>query len=132
MTLMEYSKEIETNNSESIILVKYGNFYRCFNEDALIAFYLFNYKISDNYRTGFPLNTLTKVLVKLKDAGISCIVINGIGNYISYDSFNNKYLHFLELAKNHYNYVIGVNIIMEEVKECLSKSLNNIGKIKDY
>ena len=120
------------NNSESIILVKYGNFYRCFNEDALIVFYLFNYKISDNYRIGFPLSALTKVLARLKDVGISCVIINGINNYISYDSFDNKYFYFLELAKSHYNYAIGVNIIMEEVKECLSKSLDNIGNIKDY
>ena len=49
MKLTEYGKMIKRNNKDKIVLVKYGNFYRCIDNDALIMFYLFNYKIKINH-----------------------------------------------------------------------------------
>ena len=113
-------------------MVKFGNFYRCSDDDALILFYLFNYKLSEKYQTGFPLKNLDKVLYRLKDLNISCVVINTLGEVIYYDVIDNNYSAYLDESKKHYNYICGVNVIMEFVKESLSKDLNNLCKIKDF
>ena len=91
MTLTEYGKLVKSNNYSKLVLVKYGNFYRCFDNDALMMFYLFNYKISENYHVGFPIKIIDKILIKLKESGISVILINGLDETINYEIINNKY-----------------------------------------
>ena len=132
MKLTEYGKMIKRNNKDKIVLVKYGNFYRCIDNDALIMFYLFNYKITDNYKIGFPISIINNVLLKLKNVCISVILVNGIDNIIDYEIIDNKYNCFLDESKKHYNYISGVNFISELVKESLSKDMNNIEKIKEF
>ena len=132
MTLNEYRSIVKCNNREKVVLIKFGNFYRCSDDDALILFYLFNYKLSDKYQTGFPLKNLDKVLYRLKDLNISCVVINTIGEVIYYDIIDNSYSTYLDKSKGHYNYIWGVNVIMEIVKKSLFNDLDNLGKIKDF
>ena len=49
-----------------IIFRKSGNFYQVFDDDAIILHSLFKYKIKD-YRVGFPISSIDKVLEKLKE-----------------------------------------------------------------
>ena len=62
--LSDYVKEVIDKNIDKVVMVKYGNFYRCFYDDAIIMSYLLKYKITVRRSVGFPINTLDKVLEK--------------------------------------------------------------------
>lgn len=57
----------------SIILVKEGIFYKTYNDDALILWYLFEYKYINNC-TSFGLNSYDKVLDKLRHIDLAFLV----------------------------------------------------------
>ena len=96
--LIDYEKYIKNKNIDKIVMVKYGNFYRCSYNDALILSYLLNYKITKRNTVGFPIKALNKVLETLKDNKLY-----GINNVISYCIIDNKYMEVLDKAKKHLN-----------------------------
>lgn len=74
-----------------ITIRKHGWFYHVFDDDCYILYYLFDYKII-NRKTGFPLNSLNKVINKLTDLSISCEVIEeGKRDFKKLNKYN-KYL----------------------------------------
>jgi len=101
--LSDYVKEVIDKNIDKVVMVKYGNFYRCFYDDAIIMSYLLKYKITVRRSVGFPINTLDKVLENLKDYKVSCIVIYGINNAVSYLFIDNKYMEVLDKTKKYDN-----------------------------
>ena len=60
-------------SGKTLILRKIGGFYQAFDDDALIMSYLFNYKII-NYRCGFPISSINKVIEKLEELNINYIL----------------------------------------------------------
>ena len=82
-----------------ITIRKHGWFYHVFDDDCYILYYLFDYKII-NRKTGFPLNSLNKVINKLTDLSISYEVIEE-----SKRDFKklNKYNKYLKLGLSKYN-----------------------------
>ena len=67
MNLKDFYNDVKLGNEEMIVFVKYGNFYRCFNNDAVIINYLFNYKLSEKNSTGFPIKSIDKVISILRN-----------------------------------------------------------------
>ena len=132
MNLKDFYNDVKLGNEEMIVFVKYGNFYRCFNNDAVIINYLFNYKLSEKNSTGFPIKSIDKVLSILKNNNISCIVINDINNVINYICINNKYNSFLDLSKKNYTLNEALFSINKEVKELLTKNINNYNIIINF
>lgn len=87
-------------SSRSIVFRKFGNFYQLFDDDAYIINYIFNYNIK-NYKCGFPINTLEKVLFKLKYLSIDYIVKDDNCNFSFFSGCNNYDLYlFLVNNKN--------------------------------
>lgn len=82
-----------------ITIRKHGWFYYVFDDDCYILYYLFDYKII-NRKTGFPLNSLNKVINKLTDLSISYEVIEE-----SKRDFKklNKYNKYLKLGISKYD-----------------------------
>lgn len=92
-------------SSKTLILRKIGGFYQAFDDDALIMSYLFNYKVI-NYRCGFPISSINKVIEKLEELNINYILkqeeeiekdFKRKNNYLKYldkskvkDSINNR------------------------------------------
>ena len=74
MNLKDFYNDVKLGNEEMIVFVKYGNFYRCFNNDAVIINYLFNYKLSE---TLFSINKEVKELLT-KNINNYNIIINFI------------------------------------------------------
>ena len=90
MTKYEYIRDMETEYHQkypnSILLVLSGNFYNVYGKDAYILCYLFRFKfINKLYRTeeekevyvpktGFPRNSLDKVLLELEDKKINYVI----------------------------------------------------------
>ncbi len=58
-----------------LILIKEGIFYKSFNDDAIIIWYIFGYKLIDNH-IGFSSSVYNKVIDKLKEIEINFLVID--------------------------------------------------------
>ena len=132
MRLKEFYSNVKDNNEEVVVFIKYGNFYRCYYNDAYIVSYLFDYKLSDKKSTGFPICNIDKVLSILKNNNISCIVINDINNVINYICINNKYNSFLDLSKKNYTLNGALFSINKEAKELLIENINNYNIIINF
>lgn len=61
MKLKNFYLDIKSNNKDLIVLVKYGNFYKCFEDDSYIINYLLNYKINNKNSFGFKVNAINKM-----------------------------------------------------------------------
>ena len=129
MRLKDFYNDVKLGNEEMVVFVKYGNFYRCFNNDAVIINYLFNYKLSEKNSTGFPIKSIDKVLFILRNNNISCIVINDINNVYNYKCINNSYNSFLDKSKKNYTVNEGLSSIYNESKELLINNINNYNVI---
>ena len=95
-------------------MIKVGNFYHIYDEDAIIMFYLFKYKLIDN-KGGFPIRSLEKVINKL--------IKNGINYYVDEDNFkrfdNNSYLELLDKSKLYYE----LNLEIEDIYNYLISNI---------
>ena len=132
MRLKEFYSKVKDNNEEVVVFIRYGNFYRCYYNDAYIVSYLFDYKLSDKKSTGFPICNIDNVLSILKNNNISCIVINDINNVINYICINNKYNSFLDLSKKNYTLNEALFSINKEAKELLIENINNYNIIINF
>ncbi len=54
----------------TLFLRKVGNFYHAFDEDAIVLFSLFHYRIN-NGKSGFPKDSLPKITARLREEKIS-------------------------------------------------------------
>lgn len=90
MQKYKYIKDMETEYHQkypnSILLVLSGNFYNVYGKDAYILCYLFHFKFIHKLykteeekevyvpKTGFPRNSLDKVLIDLEDKKINYVI----------------------------------------------------------
>ena len=90
MVKYEYIRDMETEYHQkypnSILLVLSGNFYNVYGKDAYILCYLFRFKFINKLykteeekevyvpKTGFPRNSLDKVLLDLEDKKINYVI----------------------------------------------------------
>jgi len=128
--MKELYNKVKRNNIMSIVLEKNGSFYKIYNRDALIIWYLFKYKIMGNV-VSFPVSVYRKIINELNHNNISVIVIN---NKIikEFKVSNNNYFKYLlkayeELESN--NKIIDLdNLIKSKIK----LDTKNYKKIKDF
>ena len=76
--VVERYKALKEKYPKYVILIKIGNFYEIYGEEAYIVHNLFNYKIrkdKDYIRVGFPIIAGTKVFEKLKKFKINFIIV---------------------------------------------------------
>ncbi len=70
------------NYPKYIVLVKHGNFYVSFDNDALIMSSIFNYKVKESnniVKVGFTVNSLYKVISRLEGLRVNyLVVVDGI------------------------------------------------------
>ncbi|MDD5980016.1 MAG: hypothetical protein PUC23_02780 [bacterium] len=128
MKLIEYSKLL---NLEYIVLVRFGNFYKCFDNDALILGYLLDYRIRENC-VAFPVDSIGKVLLALKQKNISLILVKDKENIINYEVVRNNYDIILEQAGEYLDYNNKMVDLNNNIKILLKQDINNYEKIKKY
>lgn len=68
-------KLAKIQNDDKIIIVKNGTFYKSYEDDAILIWSLFGYRIIEG-RTSFPISIFPNIINKLTRLGISVIVIN--------------------------------------------------------
>lgn len=105
MSLENSMKLIKRIHPDSVILVKIGKFYQCFDKDAYIVSDIFEYKLKkDKYIScGFPLSSLNKVMVGLEKRNVSYVVVDKRNEYevTAREEFGNKnsYYEKYKMAK---------------------------------
>lgn len=122
MSVINMVKNIKDLFPNYILLIKIGNFYEVYNNDANIISYLFNYKIknlsNNNITCGFPLISLNKVKYILDKKYINYLIIDKSHNYE-------------EIEKNDFKKKNKYNDLLNEANLYIDK-INRINKIKNY
>ncbi len=120
------------DNKDILVIVKSGIFYYSYNDDAILLWYLFEYKIKDN-ELGFSSNSYSKVISNLKFKHISFIVYdldcNVLDEYSNKDDFYSSYskaasIKHLEKEK--------INDLINKINLLLEISNDNYDKINNY
>ncbi len=127
MRLVDIRNELKSNNKDAVIFMKYGNFYRVFDDDCYIIGGLLGYKIYDDNKVGFAISEFEKVKEILDYNNISYIFYNkyeSIKELNSYDLILNYYKNYF-YKKDLMNILFDYDIINE-----LEKILNLINRDK--
>ena len=118
-------------DNKSIVLRKVGGFYQVFDNDALIVNYLFNYKIN-NYRCGFPINVINKVINTLEEKSINYI-IKGEEEIVKDYKRKNNYSKYLDKSISRSSINRRINNILDRISKMDENKLNDIiDIIEDY
>ena len=93
---------------DTIVIMKYGNFYRVFGHDAIILKYITGYKYNNN-RLGFPITEIDRIIDRIKELKCNCYI------------YNREYINFVD---NQYNiiylysiYLVYKDELIEHIKE---------------
>ena len=93
---------------EYVVLIKFGNFYECFEKDAFILNVLFKYKvkkISNSFKVGFPISSLDNVIDKFHKEKINYVVVEN-DTVIKKSFDNNNYFNYkFDMEEMLYNYL---------------------------
>ena len=111
-------------NNRSIIIRKSGGFYQVFDNDALIISYLFDYKII-NYKCGFPLIAINKVINTLEEKKIN-FIIKDEEEIIKNFRNKNTYLKYLEKARVKDNINNRIKSILDKINNLDVKKMNEV------
>ncbi len=125
-------KIAKMNNEEKVVLVKYGNFYKAFESDAILLWGLFGYNVI-NGKISFPLSVFGSVVSKLTRLGMNVVVVNNIDdiNYYNtiqkntYEEYKNETLHKYETSGK-------INEIMKLVEDKIKTSFINYDKLLEF
>lgn len=133
MKLKEHYQELKQKNLYNIILIKSGNFYITFFEDAIIFNYLFNYQINDD-KVGFPINNIDKILFELRQNKLNYIIADpNEEKSVSYIEYSNEqYQKIIETAKKYELERTNNNLLLERIQYLISTNPNNYIKIKRF
>lgn len=126
MRLVDIRNELKEEYKDVVIFMKYGNFYRVFDNDCYVIGGLLGYRIYNN-KTGFPISEYDKVKEVLDRNNISyifyniCECIKELNNYDLVLNYYKDYFYKKELM----NILFDYDIINE-----LEKILNLINRDK--
>lgn len=133
MKLKEQYQEQKIKNLYHVILIKSGNFYLTFSEDAIIFNYLFNYQIKED-KVGFPINSIDKILFELREKQL---------NYMIIDSNETNPIQYTEYSIESYQKILGIaqkyeleqnnnKALIQRIQYLISINPNNYNKIKRF
>lgn len=100
MTLINIRNKLKKENNDYVIFMKFGNFYRVFDNDTYIIWFYTYYKIN-NHRLGFPITELNKIKDRLLNENISIIIYDN-NDYSKIECINNMYNEILIISKDEY------------------------------
>ena len=129
MKAIEKYESLKKDNKKSIILIKEGVFYKTFGEDAIILWYIMNYRLT-NDSLSFSLNVSNKVFEELRKKEIGYITMGDdtlkiSGNDEVYDLHN-------KLANYYYDKYKKKEKLTSLLDNLLDKDLENYDKIFNF
>ena len=114
-----------------VILIKSGNFYYSFEDDAYILKYLFNYQIREN-KVGFPISAKAKVKSILNRHNINLIEIIDDYAYVLETKNANTYQEKLAEAKKNILISNMLNNLMDAIEIKVKAESANYNLIKEF
>lgn len=129
-TIDKYVK-FKSQYKDYVVLVKSGNFYYSFDEDAFILKYFFDYQIREN-RVGFPLSAKAKVKSVLNRYNINLIEVIDDYAYVLETKNANLYAEKLKEAKSNILISNMLNNLMNAIEIKVKKEEANYRLIKEF
>lgn len=129
-TIDKYVK-FKSEYKDYVVIVKSGNFYYSFGEDAYILKYYFNYQIRDD-KVGFPLNAKAKVKSVLNRHNVNLIEIIDDYAYVLETKNKNEYDEILKKAKSDILISDMINNLMNAIEVKVKKEEANYRLIKEF
>ena len=123
--------EFKSKYKEYVVIVKSGNFYYSFGEDAYILKYFFNYQIRDD-KVGFPLNAKAKVKSVLNRHNVNMIEVIDDYAYVLETKNTNEYCEKLREAKSNILIDNMVNNLVNAIEIKVKKEEANYRLIKEF
>lgn len=114
-----------------VVLVKSGNFYYTFGEDAYILNHFFDYQIREN-KVGFPLNAKAKVKSVLNRHNVNLIEVIDDYAYVLETKNANAYNETLVEAKSNILISNMLNTLMNTIEVKVKKEEANYRLIKEF
>lgn len=114
-----------------VVLIKSGNFYYSFGDDAYILKYFFSYQIREN-KVGFPINAKAKVKSVLNRHNVNLIEIIDEYAYVLETKNSNAYSEVLKEAKTNILVSNMLNNLMSTIEVKVKKEEANYRLIKDF
>ena len=130
MKIKDKYKELKYLNFNKVILIKSGNFYISYDEDAIVLNHLFSYQIVNN-KIGFPLVTLSKIKEKLNELNVDYIIYNNEEEITTQTNEDNNYMNIYNKAKKE-EFTTRINEVLIDRIRFLLKDPNNYEKIKRF
>lgn len=130
MKIKDKYKELKYLNFNKVILIKSGNFYISYDEDAIVLNHLFSYQIVNN-KIGFPLVTLSKIEEKLDELNVDYIIYNNEEEITTQTNEDNNYMNIYNKAKKE-EFTTKINEVLIDRIRFLLKDPNNYEKIKRF
>lgn len=129
-TVDKYVK-FKSQYKDYVVLVKSGNFYYSFEEDAYILKYFFDYQIRDN-KVGFPINAKAKVKSVLNRHNVNLIEVIDDYAYVLETKNDNAYASTLIEAKSNILVSNMLNTLMSTIEVKVKKENANYRLIKEF
>ena len=132
MRLVDIRNELKEEYKDVVIFMKYGNFYRVFDNDCYVIGGLLGYRIYNN-KTGFPISEYDKVKEVLDRNNISyifyniCECIKELNNYDLVLNYYKNYFYKKDLMEILFDYDI-INELEELLNLVNRDKLNNLRK----
>lgn len=121
MKLIEKYEMYKKQYPNDILIMKDGIFYKTFYDDALIIWYLFDYKYVNN-QTSFGTTPYDKVLAKLNKLDISYVVISNEKEIFEVKKDDDNYISYSNLSKKSYQKVVKNKELTEKLNKILETS----------
>ena len=133
-TVDKYIK-FKSSYKDYVVLIKSGNFYYSFDDDAYILKYFFNYQIRDN-KVGFPINAKAKVKSVLNRHNVNLLeIIDDYAYVLETKNENmpeNEYESKLKEAKSNILISNMLSNLMNSIEVKVKKEEANYRLIKDF
>lgn len=133
--MLEKYYKYKLDYRDYLLLLKFGSFYESIDNDAFIMNKIFNYKLkklSNTFKSGFPISSLNKVLDKLNECHINYIVIDD-DIVLKKDFKNNNYSNYIfndkEIFYNSLRVEKIIKFLNDNVGSDIKEQLSEIEKI---
>ena len=133
--MLEKYYKYKLDYRDYLLLLKFGSFYESIDNDAFIMNKIFNYKLkklSNTFKSGFPISSLNKVLSKLNECHINYIIIDD-DIILKKDFKNNNYSNYVfndkEIFYNSLRVEKIVKFLNDNVGSDIKEQLSEIEKI---
>ena len=131
LTELELYNSLKNKYNNYLVIIKNKKFYKTYDVDAKIIWYIFKYNIKYNKVT-FTYSAYDKVVNKLKKLNICFIILTKDREILENRSDDRIYLEFCNEAENKYNEYEKEEELINKVKNLIKENPNNYSLIKEY